>query len=40
MPLRTSHNPGMLKAMSSIVTEELIERAGRALIDAAPVPAR
>src|ERR1700677_3994681 len=26
--------------MSSVATEELIERAGRALIDAAPVPAK
>lgn len=33
--------PDTLKAMSSsVATEELIERAGRALIDAAPVPAK
>jgi predicted nucleotidyltransferase len=29
-----------LKAISSVATEELIERAGRALIDAAPAPAK
>jgi predicted nucleotidyltransferase len=32
--------PDTFKAMSSVATEELIERAGRALIDAAPVPAK
>jgi hypothetical protein len=40
MPLRTSRDPDTLKTMSSVATEELIERAGRALIDAAPVPAK
>ena len=40
MLLRTSRDPDTLKAMSSVATEELIERAGRALIDAAPVPAK
>ncbi|HEV3035988.1 MAG TPA: nucleotidyltransferase domain-containing protein [Solirubrobacteraceae bacterium] len=38
--LRTSRDPDTLKTMSSVATEELIERAGRALIDAAPVPAK
>lgn len=36
MPHRTSRDPDTLKAMSSDAMKELIERAGHALIDAAP----
>jgi len=39
-PPSVPRDPDTLKAMSSVATEELIERAGRALIDAAPVPAK